>query len=360
MTFRVVCARPVDPEWRDFLAAEGVALSAPARDGSRADFVRRAAGADGILSFLNDPVDGALISSAPRLAVIANVAVGFDNIDCAEAARRGIAVTHTPGCLDEAVADLTWGLILAAARRIVEADRFVRSGRFRGWAWDAFCGMELAGRTLGIAGFGGTGRAVARRAAGFGMRLAVLERAGMDLSGFPGIRPCSLDALLARSDVLTLHVPLTGRTRHLVGRREIARMKPGAILVNVSRGPVVDEKALVGALAAGRLSAAALDVYEREPALAPGLAGLPNVVLTPHIGSATTAARRRMMRMACENILAVARGEPPPNPVPTGPRRGPRARWSPPAGRRDPASRGVVAGRARPPRRSAAPGGPRR
>lgn len=299
MTFRAAASRRIDPEWKDLLAAGGIVL-----DDGPAPLAARAADAEGILSFLTDPVDAALIAGAPRLRVIANVAVGFDNIDLAAAARRGVHVTNTPGCLTDAVADLAWGLILAASRRIVEADRFVREGRFRGWAWDAFLGLELSGRTLGIAGFGRTGRAVARRAEGFGMAVEVLRRDG-----------ANLDELLARADVLTLHVPLTRETRHLVGRRELALMKPGAILVNVSRGPVVDEAELVAALRDGRLAAAALDVYEKEPELAEGLAALPNVVLTPHIGSATVAARRRMMRLACDNLLAVARGEEPPHPV---------------------------------------------
>lgn len=311
MSFRLIATRRVPAAWTAYLAARGVAVSEATEGLDRAAFAREAAACDGILAFLTDPIDAALIDACPRLKVVANVAVGTDNVDLAAAARRGVWVTNTPDCLTDAVADLTMGLILAAARRIVEADRFVREGRFQGWRWDLFQGLELAGATLGVVGFGRTGRAVARRAAAFGMRIVAVARRGVDPAAWPNMRFLSLDDLLALADVVTLHVPLTPQTRGLIGAEALARMKRGAILVNMARGPVVDEAALVQALREGRLTGAALDVFEREPLLAPGLAELPNVVLTPHIGSATVAAREQMMRIACDNVVAVARGESP-------------------------------------------------
>src|SRR5688572_6352445 len=220
--------------------------------------------ADALICLLSDKIDDELLEGAPRLGIVANHAVGLDNVDLAAARRRGVAVTNTPDVLTEATADLTLALLLAVARRVVEADGLARSGAWRGWEPDQLLGVELAGRTLGIVGMGRIGRAVARRAAGFGLRViysAPREAAGVAAPRLP------LDALLAEADLVSLHVPLTGETRGLLGRRELSLMKPGAILVNTARGACVDEAALIEALDAGRLGGAGLDVYAEEPAI---------------------------------------------------------------------------------------------
>lgn len=274
-----------------------------------------ATGCAGIVAHHNDRVDEALLAT-PGLRVLAAVAVGVNNVDLGAATRHGVVVTNTSGVLEEAVADLTFGLLLATARRIGEAERAVRSGSWPGWALDQYLGRDLTGATLGLIGFGGIGRAVARRAGGFGMRVvytaahrhpAEEEEAGATFR--------SLDDLLRESDVVSLHVPLTPETRHLIGAPQLARMKPDAILLNTSRGPVVDEAAVAAALAAGRLWAVGLDVYEDEPRPHPGLLASERAVLTPHIGSATAGARSAMCVTAVRNVLAVLAGERPPNPV---------------------------------------------
>lgn len=261
---------------------------------------------DGLVSLLNDTVDRRWIDAGlPRLRLIANVGVGFNHIDCEHARERGVTVTNTPGVLTEATADLAMALVLACSRRIVEADRFTREGRFKGWDLELLLGLELGGATLGIVGMGRIGRAVARRAAGFGMRI-LYTRQSEGVDTFPGIeaRRTTFEELLAESDVITLHCPLTAKTRHLFDDVAFARMKPGAILVNTSRGPVVDEAALVRALRSGKLAAAGLDVYEAEPAIPPDLLMLPNVTVLPHIGSATEKARRAIVNMAVDNAVA--------------------------------------------------------
>lgn len=267
--------------------------------------VARGATCDGVLSLLTDRIGPDVIAAWPRVRVIGNIAVGVDNIDVAAATARGIAVTNTPGVLTEATAELTWALILAVTRRVVEADGFLRSGRWRGWDLTLLLGTELTGKTLGVVGAGRIGRAVAARAAAFGMRVAYATRGVA--KGFPGER-MELDALMARADVLTLHVPLTAETRHLVDARRLALMKPTAYLINTARGAVVDEQALIEALAAGRLAGAGLDVFEREPEVPEPLLRMPNVVLLPHVGSATRQTRTRMALMAVEDVLAVLEG----------------------------------------------------
>jgi glyoxylate reductase len=262
-------------------------------------------GCDALLCLLTDRIDAEFLARAPRLRIVANLAVGTDNIDLAAARARGVAVSNTPDVLTDATADLAFALLLAAARRLPWADRYVRGGGFTGWRPDLGLGLDVTGRTLGIVGFGRIGRAVAERARGFRMEVLWNGRAG----GVP------LDELLARSDFVSLHAPLTPETRHLIGARELRRMRPHAVLVNTARGPLVDEAALVHALREGWIAGAGLDVFEREPALAPGLADLPQVVLAPHIGSATPATRDRMAEIAAENIIAVLRGEPIPNRV---------------------------------------------
>jgi len=275
-----------------------------------------AAGSAGIVAHHTDPVDEALLST-PGLRVLAAVAVGTDNIDLAAATRHGVVVTNTPGVLEEAVADHTLGLLLATARRMGEAERTIRAGAWTGWQLDQFLGRDLGGATLGLIGFGGIGRAVARRARAFGMRVLYTARsrrsAGEEREA--GVEFRSLTDLLRESDVLSLHVPLSPQTRHLIGAPELALMKPDAILLNTSRGPVVDEAALAAALAAGCLWGAGLDVYEDEPRPNPGLLGSERTVLTPHIGSATIGARSAMCVTAVRNVIAVLAGERALNPV---------------------------------------------
>ncbi len=270
---------------------------------------------EGLLCTITDRIDAEVLARAPALKVIANYGVGFDHIEVAAATRRGIVVTNTPGVLTETTADLAFALILAAARRIVEGDRRVREGKFQYFAPFLFLGQDVNGKTLGIIGCGRIGRAVARRAAGVDLRIIYWSRTRLEPRQEQELRASytPLDQLLREADFVTLHVPLTPQTRHLIGSRELALMKPSAYLINTSRGPVVDEAALVAALRQGRLRGAGLDVYEQEPELAPGLADLENAVLLPHVGSATIETRTRMALMAADNLLAGLRGEQPPN-----------------------------------------------
>lgn len=271
--------------------------------------------ADGLICTITDRVDRELLGCAPRLRVIANNGVGYDHIDVEEATLRNIPVANTPGVLTEATADLAFALILAAARRVVEGDRMVRGGGFKFWAPLNFLGMEVSGKTLGIIGMGRIGRAVARRAAGFGMRVVYWGRSRLQPEAEHELRVffSAFDDLLRESDFVSLHVPLGPKTHHLVGARELSMMKASAVLINTARGPVVDEKALVASLRSGSIRGAGLDVYENEPELSAGLAELDNVVLLPHVGSATVETRTRMAGMACDNLLAGLAGKRPPN-----------------------------------------------
>jgi len=262
-------------------------------------------GCDALLCLLTDRIDEALLAGAPQLRIVANMAVGTDNVDLAAARARGVAVTNTPDVLTDATADLAWALLLATARRLAWGDRYVRGGGFVGWHPQLGIGTDVTGRTLGVVGPGRIGRAVAERARGFRMQVLVRGRG----SGVP------IDELLERSDFVSLHVPLTPETRHLIGERELRRMRRHAILVNTARGAIVDEAALVRALREGWIAGAGLDVFEREPALASGLAELPQVVLAPHVGSATIATRNRMAELAAESIAAALAGRPIPNRV---------------------------------------------
>ncbi len=270
-------------------------------------------GAHAAMTILADPVTDGVMAACPNLRIVANVAVGYNNVDLEAAARRGIWVTNTPDVLTEATADLAWALILAVTRRVVEGDRMVREGRFHGWRPDLLLGRGLQGRTLGLLGYGRIGRAVARRGRAFGM--TVLFHDPGVLAGEAGDRQVGLDALLAGSDVLSIHCPLTPSTRGLLGRERLRAMRPGAFLVNTARGPVVDEGALVEALESGHLAGAGLDVYEREPEVHPGLLDRQDVVLLPHAGSATVETRSRMVELAAENVVAVLEGRPPRTPV---------------------------------------------
>ncbi|ABG03590.1 D-isomer specific 2-hydroxyacid dehydrogenase, NAD-binding protein [Rubrobacter xylanophilus DSM 9941] len=284
---------------------------------AREELLSAARGASGILSTVTERIDAEVMDAAgPSLRVVANMAVGYDNVDVAAASARGVVVTNTPGVLDETTADTAFMLLMAAARRLGEAERLVRSGRWEGWGPEQLTGPDVWGKTLGIVGFGRIGRAVARRATGFGMRILYASRSRKEEAERElGARRVSLEELLRESDFVSLHTPLTPETRHLIGERELSLMKPAAVLVNTARGPVVDEAALAAALARRRIFAAGLDVYEREPEVHPALLGLENAVLAPHIGSASIETRARMAALAAENLRAVLSGRRPPSPV---------------------------------------------
>ncbi len=276
---------------------------------------------DGLVTLLTDRIDCRLIEEGARnrLKIIAQYAVGYDNIDVECATRHGVVVTNTPGVLTEATADLTWALLLAAARRIVEADRYVRSGEWwrsgTGWHPELMLGVELNGKTLGIIGFGRIGRAVARRARGFGMKIIYYDkyRAPREVEEELGAEYVGLEELLRTADIVSIHTPLTPETRHMIGEKELKMMKNTAILVNTARGAIIDTEALVKALKEGWIRAAGLDVFEQEPLPENHpLTKLDNVVLAPHIGSATFETRSRMACIVLENLEALARGEVPP------------------------------------------------
>jgi glyoxylate reductase len=287
------------------------------RPATRGELLAHAPFADALAVTLTDRVDAEVLAKAPRLKVVAVYAVGYNNVDVAAAAARNVVVTNTPDVLTETTADLTWGLILAVTRRIPEGDRLVREGRWDGWTPTQLLGADVHGKTLGVIGLGRIGQAVARRAAGFGM--SVLYQSRHPLSPAEeetlNVSYVSLPQLLQASDIVTIHTPLTEKTRHLIGKSELALMQRTAYLINTSRGPVVDEAALAEALAQGRLAGAGLDVYEDEPRIHPGLLGLSNVVLLPHIGSATHETRVKMGMLVVENIAAVFAGKDPPNRV---------------------------------------------
>lgn len=280
----------------------------------RAELLARVRGKDGLVCLLTDAIDAEVLDAAsPSLKVVANVAVGYNNIDVAACRERGIVVTNTPDVLTNACADFTWALILAVTRRLGEGERVVRAGAWAGWALDYMLGMELRGKQLGIVGMGRIGRAVAEKAPAFGMRVAYTARTPVELEGADQM---SLDRLLATSDIVSLHCPSTPDTHHLIDDKALLRMKRTAYLINTSRGPVVDEAALARALRDGRLSGAALDVYEREPIVHPDLLTLENALLIPHLASATTETRTAMADLAASNALAVLAGQPPLTPVP--------------------------------------------
>jgi glyoxylate reductase len=282
----------------------------------RAELLDRVAGKAGLVAMLTDRVDGELLDRAgPELRVVANFAVGYDNLDLEACTARGVLATNTPDVVTEATADLTWALLLAAARRVAEGDRFLRARRPWIWGPELFLGFEVHGKTLGVIGLGRIGRAVARRAAGFAMPVVYTARRRLppgdeaDL----GVDWRELDDLLAEADFVTVHTGLSPATRHLIGAGQLARLKPTAVLVNTARGPIVDEAALAAALRAGELGAAGLDVFEREPEVHPGLLELDNVVVVPHLGTATLATRVEMGMTAAANLLAALEGRRPPN-----------------------------------------------
>ena len=283
---------------------------------SKSELMARLSGKDALVCQLTQRVDAEVLAAGAKLRVVANVAVGFDNIDVAAATARGIAVTNTPGVLDETTADFTWALILGVARRVVEGDRLARSGRWRGWDLMMFLGADVHGKTLGILGLGRIGRRVARRAQGFSMRVLYHDavRAAAEVERELGLEWVETkEELLQQADFVTLHVPLLPETRHLIGRAELSWMKPTAYLINASRGPVVDEAALAEALEKKQIAGAALDVFENEPAIHPKLVENPSVLLAPHLASASVETRTRMAVMAAENVVAVLEGRRPAN-----------------------------------------------
>jgi lactate dehydrogenase-like 2-hydroxyacid dehydrogenase len=315
---KVLVTREVFDEVLDYLATELEVESNQADRPLEPEALRvRAADKDGLMCALTDRVDAALIAACPRLKVVSNIAVGYNNIDVPACSARGIAVTNTPGVLDETTADLVWALLLATARRLTEAEAYLRNGEWTGWYLKQLLGTDVHHATLGIVGLGRIGQAIARRAAGFEMQVLYHNRNRIEpaIESALGARYASMDALLAQSDFVVLQVPYSPATHHLIGAAELARMKPSAILINAARGGVVDDSALIAALAAGTIRAAGLDVFENEPAFNPEFLRLKNVVLAPHIGSSTRATRAAMAMTAARNLLAVLTGRPAPNRV---------------------------------------------
>ncbi len=272
-------------------------------------------GVDGLLCLLTDTIDDEVLGSCPGLKVVANYAVGYNNIDVAAASRRGIAVTNTPDVLTDSTADMAWALLFAAARRVAEGDRFVRTQQWQGWGPLQYLGLDITGSTLGLIGIGRIGRAVAERAKAFRMRVLYWNRTRLSCNEESqlGIEYTELDEVLTSSDFVSLHVALTPETKHLIGEKQLAAMKLSSYLINTARGAIVDEKALVRALQQNTIAGAGLDVFEQEPALEPELYKLENVVVAPHLGSATIATREKMGDMAVDNLLAACVGKRPPN-----------------------------------------------
>lgn len=280
----------------------------------REEVLRNLKDREGLVCLLTEKINDELLHAAPKLRIVANVAVGFDNIDLNACTKRGVAASNTPGVLDETTADFAWTLLLAVARRLPEGEALARSGNWKGWNLDQLCGADVWGKTLGIVGFGRIGRAVARRASGFQMKVIYTDavRAPENVEGDVNAEFHDMNSLLAESDFISLHVPLLPETRGLFGAPKFFRMKPTAFLINTSRGPVVDEAALVAAIENKKIAGAALDVYENEPFIHPGLKR-PNVVLAPHLASASLETRSKMATMAANNVVALFKGQRPPN-----------------------------------------------
>jgi glyoxylate reductase len=312
---KVFITHPLYPDARNLLQSccDCEFWSKPERP-SRDEFLGRLKDKEALVCLLTERVADDVLRTAPKLRIVANVAVGYDNVDVPACTKRGVAVTNTPGVLDETTADFAWALMMAVARRLVEADQYVRAGNWKGWDFDQFCGTDVWGKTVGIVGFGRIGRAVARRAAGFGMKVIYHSRtrAAEDIEKELHAEYRDLNALLAEADFVTLHVPLNGDTRQMFDAPKLFRMKPTAFLINTSRGPVVDEAALVHALESRKIAGAGLDVFEQEPFVHPGLKR-PNVVLAPHLGSASNETRGKMALVAAQNIVALFQGQRPPN-----------------------------------------------
>jgi glyoxylate reductase len=298
----------------DFCDAE---INRESRSLSKEELVSKIRDKAGLLSFLSDVIDREIIDAGKHLKVIANYAVGYNNIDWEHAKARGIFVTNTPDVLTDATADIAWSLILALTRRIVPADRFTREGKFKGWDAFLFQGRSVQEKTLGIIGMGRIGSAVAKRGVAFGMKILYhdLHRAPAEMEEKFKAEFISFDDILKQADILTLHVPLTDQNRGMIGESELSRMKGGAFLINTARGELVNEKALVRTLKSGHLGGAGFDVYEKEPEIEKELMGMDNVVLLPHIGSATVEVREKMALMAVENVISALKGEKPPNSI---------------------------------------------
>jgi glyoxylate reductase len=304
----------LDPGPAIIAEAADVVAYPPDRPLDEANIRKAAEGCVGIVSQLMDPIRETVLST-PGLKIVSNVAVGFDNIDVAAATAHKVMVTNTPGVLDDSTADFAFTLLMSTARRVVEADSFTRQGKFKGWAIDMMLGSDVFGATLGLIGVGRIGRGVAHRAKGFNMRVLYYDPNPLppDAEQQLGATRADLGRLLAESDFVSVHVPLTNETHHLLSTPQFAQMKRSAILINTSRGPVVDEAALVEALNGKKIAGAGLDVYEREPAVHPGLIPLPNVVLAPHIASGTVRTRSEMSAMAARSMATAVRGGRPPN-----------------------------------------------
>lgn len=281
----------------------------------RPELLERAAGKDGLICLLSDKINEQLLGEASKLRIASTVSVGYDNIDVAACTRHNVIATNTPGVLDDTTADLAWALLMAVARRVVEGDAMIRAGKWTGWEIDQFMGGDIWGKTLGIIGFGRIGQEMARRASGFKMKVLYhsRRRVTQDKEKEFHATYVDLDTLLRESDFVSLHVPLTAETRHLIEREAISKMKPTAYLINTTRGPVVDEAALAEALAEKKIAGAGLDVFEREPVVLPALLPLTNVVLTPHIGSGSIETRTNMGLRAAKNVVAFFEGRRPPD-----------------------------------------------
>jgi glyoxylate reductase len=310
---RVLLTRRIPSAVLSKLEAEcDVDLYAGSSPMPREELLQRIEGKHALICLLTDRIDEQVVASAQNLRIIANIAVGYNNIDLGGCRARGVVVTNTPDVLTNACADFTWALILAVTRRLGEAERQLRAGQWKGWALDHMLGTELRGKRLGLVGLGRIGRAVAAKAAPFGMSVAYAAKAPVDVAGAEHV---PLDRLLATSDVVSLHCPLTPQTHHLIDQKALTKMKRTAYLINTSRGTVVDEAALAWALRERLITAAALDVYEDEPHVHPDLLKLENVMLIPHLASATTETRTAMADLAVSNVLAVLSGDPPLTPV---------------------------------------------
>ena len=306
---------PMEAEARAILERVGTVRTSPTdHELPVSELARQVADCEAIIPMGAHSIPEAVLAAAPRLRIVAVAAVGYNIVDVAAATRRGILVTNTPGVLTETTADMAWALMLGAARRLPESDRFVRAGKWTGVYWSQLMGTDVHGATLGIIGLGRIGQAIARRAQGFDMRVLYHNRKrDPETERSLGAEYRSKADLLREADFVVLAIPLSAESRHLIGTAELALMKPTAFLVNVARGPVVDEAALVDALRAGRIAGAGLDVFEEEPKLHPGLLGLENLALTPHIGSASRATRLKMASRAAENCVAALEGRRPPN-----------------------------------------------
>jgi glyoxylate reductase len=319
MPEKVFVSRPIPQPGLDILEAAGLRVEVNPEDRvlTSEELVRFCRGKEGLLCLLTDTINRAFLEQTPILKGIATMSVGYNHIDLAAAKEKGIGVANTPGVLTNATAELTWALLLAVARRIPEATRFLRGGEFTGWGPMLLLGTELSGKTLGIIGAGRIGTAVGLKAPAFGMKVLYCDPdRNRELEKRVRAEKVPFARLLAEADFVTIHLPLTEETRCLIGRGELRQMKPSVFLINTSRGPVIDEEALVEALREKEIAGAGLDVYEKEPHVHPGLLTLQNVVLLPHIGSATTETRNRMAVMASENLAAILAGKPPKNPVP--------------------------------------------